>query len=80
MRLSFVIKGILLISRDIKVAVTQKLSNRIEFAIARFHGIRTLGLKQVKICYQYGEKNSKWPKKYKILRKMVITRKLSNKM
>ena len=34
-------------------------------------------LKQVNIFYQYGGKNSKWPKKYKILRKMVISQKLS---
>ena len=38
-----------------------------------------IGLKQVKILYQYGLQHSKWPKKYKILRKIAIIQKLSNR-
>ena len=35
--------------------------------------------KKVNITYQYGCQDSKLPKKYKILRKMTKTQKLSNK-
>ena len=68
------------IPSDIKVAVTQKLSNRIQFAIARFHVNMTELTIQFEISIYY---SPKWLPKFKmadkntkIFKKVSITRKL----
>ena len=61
------------IPSDIKVAVTQKLSNRIQFAIARFHGNMTGLTIQFEISIYY---SPKWLPKFKMAEK---TQKYSKK-